>query len=105
MTLDVHIDDALSDGVEVATYYAVSEMMTNTAKHARASHCEVTVTAGDGVLRLLARDDGVGGADPGRGSGLVGLRDRVEALAGTMSVSSPPGEGTLVRAVLPLQPA
>jgi signal transduction histidine kinase len=55
----------------------------------------------DGALTLAIRDDGIGGADPGGGSGLIGLQDRVEALGGTISVTSPPGQGTLLRVVLP----
>jgi signal transduction histidine kinase len=99
--LDVRADVELTDGVKVAAYYAVSEMLTNTAKHAQASRLDVIVASAGGALRLVARDDGVGGADPARGSGLVGLRDRVEALGGAMTVSSPPGEGTTIELALP----
>jgi signal transduction histidine kinase len=88
--------------VEVAAYYVVSETLTNAAKHAHASVVHVGVEAVDGVLRVSVRDDGSGGADSARGSGLVGLRDRVEALGGTISVQSPPGAGTSVRVELPL---
>ena len=84
VALDVRVEDKLSDGVEVAAYYAVSEMVTNTAKHAQASTVNVDVTCADGVLHIVVRDDGIGGADPARGSGLVGLRDRIEALGGTI---------------------
>lgn len=101
--LDVHVEGELPDSVAVAAYYAVSEIVTNTAKHARASAVDVTVTAADGVLHIVARDDGVGGADPERGSGLVGLRDRIEALGGTIEVSSPKGQGTTVTLALPLE--
>jgi signal transduction histidine kinase len=100
--LDVTVDDDLPDGVEVAAYYAVSELVTNTAKHAQASSLEIQVACEDGVLRIAAGDDGIGGADPARGSGLVGLRDRIEALGGTISVWSPEGEGTAVEIALPL---
>jgi signal transduction histidine kinase len=78
-------------------------MLTNAAKHARATVVEVEVEAVDSVLRLCVRDDGIGGADPGRGSGLVGLKDRVEALGGTFSVHSPPGGGTTVSCELPVR--
>ena len=79
--LEVHAEARLPDTVEVAAYYVVSETLTNVAKHAQASVAHVDVQAVDGALRVSVRDDGVGGADPARGSGLVGLKDRVEALA------------------------
>jgi signal transduction histidine kinase len=79
----------------------VSEALTNAAKHARASHVAVAVSERDGDLRLSVRDDGVGGADPQGGSGLIGLHDRVEALGGTIEVESPRGGGTSVVVTLP----
>jgi signal transduction histidine kinase len=102
VTLDVHIEERLLDGVEVAAYYAVSELVVNAAKHANASTVNVDVRCTDGVLHVVARDDGIGGADPARGSGLVGLRDRIEALGGTIAIRSPKGEGTDVEVTLPL---
>jgi signal transduction histidine kinase len=87
--------------VETAAYYVVSEALTNTAKHASASAAKVEVDARDGVLRARVRDDGCGGADFGRGSGLVGLKDRVEALGGRISLASPPGKGTTIEAHIP----
>jgi signal transduction histidine kinase len=99
---DVRIDGRLPEPVEVAAYYVVSEMLTNAAKHARASVVEVAAEASGGTLRLCVHDDGVGGADPRRGSGLTGLKDRIEALGGTFSVHSPAGGGTTVRCELPL---
>jgi signal transduction histidine kinase len=92
--IDVRIDGRLPGPVEVAAYYVVSEMLTNAAKHARASVVEVDAEASGGTLRLRVRDDGVGGADPLGGSGLTGLKDRTEALGGTFSFTSPPGGGT-----------
>jgi signal transduction histidine kinase len=89
--------------IEVAAYYVVSEALTNTIKHAHASRARVAVEEGDGRLRLRIRDDGVGGADPSHGSGLVGLRDRVQALGGSLEVHSPLGGGTAVLATFPLQ--
>jgi signal transduction histidine kinase len=77
-------------------------MLTNAAKHARASIVEVDAEASGDTLRLWVRDDGVGGADPEQGSGLVGLKDRIEALGGTFSVLSPPGAGTTVTCELPI---
>jgi signal transduction histidine kinase len=86
--LEVHAETRLPEPVEVAAYYVVSEALTNTAKHAHASAVHVAVEARDGVLELTIRDDGCGGADPARGSGLTGLTDRVDALGGTIKVAS-----------------
>ncbi len=99
--LDVQADRRLPERIEVAAYYVVGEALTNVAKHARASVAEVCVIATDDLLTVAVADDGVGGADPANGSGLLGLRDRVEALGGTITVLSPP-EGTTVIANLPL---
>ena len=102
--LDVRAEMGLPEPVEVAAYYVVAEALTNAAKHARASLIYVDADADpDGnALRLSVRDDGAGGADPARGSGLVGLKDRVEALGGTLTVHSPPGAGTALQVELPL---
>jgi signal transduction histidine kinase len=102
VTLDVQVTGRLTEPVEIAAYYAVSEALTNTAKHAYASAAEVKVAAGEGVLRVSVRDDGRGGADFSRGSGLVGLKDRVEAVGGRISLHSPPGAGTALQIALPL---
>jgi PAS domain S-box-containing protein len=91
--------------VEVAAYYVVSEALTNAAKHSDASEVLVAVEARDGVLDLSIRDDGGGGADPARGSGLIGLADRVDALGGTLDVTSPIGHGTGVHVTLPIETA
>ena len=88
--------------VEVTAYYVVAEALTNVAKHAGASVVQVEVVAEDGLLRLGVRDDGVGGADPARGSGLVGLKDRVEATGGTLRVDSRAGHGTRLLVELPI---
>jgi signal transduction histidine kinase len=88
--------------VEVAAYYVVAEALANAAKHAHASVAHVEVQAHAGRLRLSVQDDGVGGADPTQGSGLVGLSDRVQALGGTITVCSPIGEGTTLLIDLPL---
>jgi signal transduction histidine kinase len=108
--LDVAINDRLPEPIQIATYYLVTEALTNTAKHAHASSVQVQVDtdhtdAGDPVLRIVVRDDGRGGADPLGGSGLVGLKARVDALGGRLWLHSPPGAGTTVRAELPLRPA
>jgi signal transduction histidine kinase/HAMP domain-containing protein len=100
--LDVRTMGRLPEPIEVGAYFVVSEALTNVAKHARASSVVVDVEAVDGVLRLCVRDDGVGGADFGRGSGLVGLKDRVEALGGQIGVESARGAGTALRVELPL---
>jgi signal transduction histidine kinase len=92
----------LPEPVEVAVYYVVSEALTNAAKYADASVVHVDVEARDGVLRVSVRDDGVGGADPAHGSGLVGLKDRAEAIGGRFSLHSPPGVGTSVEIALPV---
>ncbi|MBK3566102.1 PAS domain S-box protein [Streptomyces sp. MBT62] len=92
----------LPEQTEVAVYYVTSESFTNAAKHARASFLQVTARAEDDVLEVTIADDGVGGADPGHGSGLIGLVDRVEAIGGKLRVDSPPGEGTTLTVRLPL---
>ncbi|MEU9171510.1 ATP-binding protein [Streptomyces sp. NPDC048420] len=86
----------------MAAYYVTSECLTNAAKHAHARVVNVGAGIRDGVLELTIHDDGVGGAEPGRGSGLIGLIDRVEAIGGKLAVSSPPGEGTTMDVRLPL---
>jgi signal transduction histidine kinase len=92
----------LPERVEVAAYYVVAETLTNAAKHARASRVRVAVEVRGRILRLHVSDDGQGGADPARGSGLLGLKDRVEAIGGTMSLESPLEEGTSLDLELPL---
>ena len=101
--LEVRVAARLPEPVERATYYIVSEALTNTAKHAHASTVYIAVEAHDGVLGLSIRDDGCGGADPTRGSGLIGLTDRVDALAGTIEVASPIGAGTTLLITLPIE--
>ena len=100
--LEVRAETALPEPVEVAAYYIVSEALTNTAKHAHASVVHVSVEAHGGILQLSISDDGRGGADPGRGSGLIGLTDRVDALGGTIEVASPVGAGTTLLIRLPI---
>ena len=101
--LDAHAERRLPEPVEVAAYYVVSEGLTNTAKHAHASVVHVDLDTHDAILRLAIRDDGIGGADPGRGSGLLGLSDRIEALGGTLEVTSPAGKGTALLIEIPLE--
>ncbi|MDT7583749.1 MAG: hypothetical protein QOE32_1299 [Pseudonocardiales bacterium] len=103
--LELGVEVPLPGPVEVAVYYVVSEAVTNTAKHAHASTVRVAVEARDGVLELSIRDDGSGGADPTRGSGLIGLTDRVDALGGAIEVVSPVGQGTMLHITLPLDEA
>jgi signal transduction histidine kinase len=101
--LDVRFTTRLPEPVEVAAYYVVSEALTNTVKHAHASVVHVALDIDRGVLKLSIRDDGSGGADPTRGSGLIGLTDRVEALGGTVDVTSPTGQGTTLHVALPAE--
>jgi signal transduction histidine kinase len=101
--VELHLDlgPGLAEHVEVAAYYIASEALTNAAKHARASVVDLRVERTDGALTLSIRDDGIGGADPGNGSGIIGLKDRVDSLGGMISVSSPPGLGTSLNVRLP----
>jgi len=99
--LVICVEDRLSERVEVAAYYVVSESLTNVAKHAQATEARVSVERHDGRLVVEVVDDGVGGADTERGSGLRGLADRVEALGGRLRVWTPAGGGTRVRAEIP----
>jgi signal transduction histidine kinase len=103
--VELHVDTAsrYPPPVEVAAYYVVSEALTNMTKHADASQAEVLVEQRDSTLRLRVRDDGIGGAEPQRGSGLIGLRDRVEALGGSIEVTSPVGHGTVIQVSLPTE--
>jgi len=102
LDLELGVDRRLPDSVEVGAYYVVSEALTNAARHARASVVKVGVEAHDAQLHLSIRDDGIGGADAAKGSGLIGLTDRVEALGGRMRIMSPAGSGTSVDVVIPL---
>ena len=101
--LDVRHERRLPDAVEVAAYYVASEALTNVSKHAEASLVELDLDLDDASLRLSIRDDGRGGADPSRGSGLLGLKDRVEALGGTIQIESPHGTGTRLRVAIPVR--
>ena len=100
--VDGQTEGPLPDEVEVAAYYVAAEAITNTAKHAHASVLEMEVTASDGTLSLVVRDDGIGGADRRGGSGLIGLHDRVDALGGAIEIDSPPGSGTSITVRLPI---
>jgi len=99
--LDLRLHGRLPEPVEIAGYYVISELVTNVAKHAGVNAVDLEVAAQADELSIVVRDDGVGGADSVNGTGLTGLRDRVEALGGTMEVDSPPGNGTSVRAWIP----
>jgi signal transduction histidine kinase len=100
--LDVRIDGRLPEPIELAAYYVVSEALTNTAKHASANIIEARVETRGGALHVRVHDDGRGRADLTRGSGLIGLTDRVEALGGRLWLHSPPGAGTTMHMALPL---
>ena len=97
-------DGRLPEHVEVAAYYVVAEAVANVIKHAHATAAVVSIGIERGALRIEVRDDGVGGADPRRGSGLLGLIDRIEALGGKIRITSPSGGGTTVHVTLPLDP-
>ena len=100
--LEIRMQDRLPQRVEVAAYFVVAEALTNAAKHARATSIGVELEAGERSLRIHVHDDGIGGAEFGRGSGLVGLRDRVEALGGRIALQSEPGLGTALSVELPI---
>ena len=100
--LDLHVETRLPPSVEVAAYYSVAEALTNAARYANASAVELSAAVRDARLFVVIRDDGVGGADPSRGSGLIGLIDRIEAVDGTLTVISPPGRGTTLQIELPV---
>jgi predicted ATPase/signal transduction histidine kinase len=102
--LDLRVEGRLPEPIEIATYYLVSEALTNATKHAHASVAHVEVDIVDDVLHVRVRDDGRGGADSAGGSGLIGIRDRVEALGGRFRVQTAPETGTTVSAELPLGP-
>ncbi len=100
--LDVQVDRRLPEPVETAAYYTVAEALTNAAKHARATTVDILATTSDRSLHLRIRDNGRGGADFGHGTGLLGLRDRAEALGGHLDLLSPSGAGTALDVTLPL---
>jgi signal transduction histidine kinase len=99
--LELGLEHRLPDQVESAAYFFASEALANAAKHSHASSVRVRASSDGSTLTLEIADDGIGGAAPGGGSGLRGLTDRVEALGGRMTVSSPPGRGTTLRAEIP----
>jgi signal transduction histidine kinase len=99
--LHINADGRLPEELEVAIYYVVSEALTNVLKHAYATAVHIDLNQKDSKIRLSVRDDGVGGVDTAKGSGLIGLTDRVEALGGTIQITSPPGGGTTLLATIP----
>jgi signal transduction histidine kinase len=99
---EVDLPGRLPESIEVGAYYVVSEALANAAKHAQASVVHVEVRISGNTLSLSVVDDGVGGADPSRGSGLIGLADRVQALGGAISITSPAGHGTTLTLVMPI---
>ena len=100
--VQVRADGRLPGSCEATAYYVAAEAFTNAAKHAAASAVDILIERVDGALTVQVRDDGVGGADATRGSGLVGLRDRVEAVGGTMTLDSPVRAGTVLTVRLPV---
>jgi signal transduction histidine kinase len=103
VTLETRTPERLPESVESAAYFVVSEGLANVAKYARAKHVTVSVERVDGSVTVEVADDGVGGADAAAGSGLRGLADRVAALDGTLTVDSPAGRGTRLRARIPIR--
>jgi signal transduction histidine kinase len=103
VTVEAEVEERLPAPVESTTYFVVSEALANVAKYAQATHATVAVRRANGHVDVAVSDDGVGGADLGRGSGLRGLADRVAALDGTLSLDSPAGRGTRLRARIPCQ--
>jgi signal transduction histidine kinase len=101
-TVDVDIEPRPPESVEIAVYFVVSEALANAAKHSHASEVRVSVVADDAIVRATVHDDGVGGAALAPGTGLIGLVDRVEAIGGRFSLSSPPGAGTTIAIEVPL---
>ena len=97
------LPEPLPPAVESAVYYVVAEALTNVGKYAQAQHASVAVESNGGTVTAEVADDGRGGADTAGGSGLRGLEDRVGALDGRIVVHSPPGEGTRLRAEIPLE--
>jgi signal transduction histidine kinase len=102
VNLDLAVKRRLPDPVEVAAYYVVAEALTNAAKYAQASEVKVCAEAKDATFHLSIQDDGIGGADSRKGSGLIGLKDRVEALGGRLQIASPLGSGTSLHVTIPL---
>jgi PAS domain S-box-containing protein len=101
--LDVDVDFRLPEQIEVAAYFVASEALANSAKHGHASLVRIRIEMQDGVLKEQIHDDGIGGADPSRGTGLTGLTDRVEAVGGRITLLSSPGTGTRIRAEFPVE--
>ena len=104
LPVELAVEDlALPATIEAAAYYVVAEALTNVAKYASASEARVSIRVVAGVHAVIeVADDGVGGAQPARGSGLRGLGDRVDALDGRLEIESAEGQGTCVRAIIPL---
>jgi signal transduction histidine kinase len=100
--VELQLTGRLDQPKEAALYFTASEALTNVVKYAGASSVSIRVYATEGFAMIEIKDDGIGGADPERGSGLRGLGDRVEAVGGWLSVTSPPGAGTTVVATVPL---
>jgi signal transduction histidine kinase len=101
VTLDI-CPDELPDEIAAAAYFVVAECLTNASRYGRACDVSITISRADGHLQMEVADDGVGGADPAKGTGLLGLADRLEVLGGELEVHSPHGEGTRIRARVPL---
>jgi signal transduction histidine kinase len=102
VSIEFAVERRLPNSVEIAAYYVVAEALTNAAKYSRATEVNVCAETKGAYLDLSIRDDGIGGADSRKGSGLIGLEDRVEALGGDMTITSPPGSGTSLHITIPV---
>ena len=104
MEVDLDVPPGVTGGPgpDATVYFVCAEALANVARHARASHVRIVVVATETAISVVVGDDGVGGADPGRGSGLLGLEDRVAAMGGTLKVASAPGTGTRLAATIPI---
>jgi signal transduction histidine kinase len=94
-------DHRYAAGIETAAYFVIAEALTNAVKHSRASAISIAIREESGRLRIEVRDNGVGGANTGRGSGIIGLQDRVAAVGGQLTFDSPAEGGTVITAELP----
>ena len=100
--MQLRANGRLPGSCEVTAYYVAAEAFTNAAKHANASAVDILIEEAGGTLTVQVRDDGVGGADPAKGSGLTGLRDRIETVGGTLDVTSPVKGGTTLLIKIPV---
>lgn len=102
---ELELDQKYGESIEIAAYYVAAEALANTAKHSQASEVVIRAHEADDQIHITISDDGIGGAKPRKGTGLIGLTDRVAALGGRLDVHSPSGRGTTMTAIIPLRPS